>query len=177
MVTRRPTIRRPAAALAALAAVVALLPVAARSDLSAPPASGAMALLSTQIASNSASLAFTGLTQSHVKIYCHGLLPATTAGLTILVGEGSGPTWEAANYTYEYYSANGATIGGGRLSGQTSVGLYDGALNPAQAVNAVSLELDITDLASTAINKNFQIRTNTPQANTASDTSVALPCW
>jgi hypothetical protein len=62
-----------------------------------------LVLISTQTASNSASLQWTGLgsTYNIYKLYCNGMLPVNDANLLYLnVGEGGTPTWETSNGSY-----------------------------------------------------------------------------
>jgi hypothetical protein len=67
-------------------------------------ASGAMLLISTQTASNSASLAWTGLsTFTRYRLVGSFLVPATdTANLNLRIGTGGTPTYATSNYAYSY---------------------------------------------------------------------------
>lgn len=63
---------------------------------------GGKALISTQTASNSASLSWTGLGTSYnvYELVCSGVVGVNTSATPQLqFGEGATPTWEAANYT------------------------------------------------------------------------------
>lgn len=65
---------------------------------------GGMSLIATKTANNSAaSLDFTALPGGYnsLMLDCNNILPATyNVGIGLQVGEGSGPTWETANYKY-----------------------------------------------------------------------------
>jgi hypothetical protein len=80
---------------------------------------GGMALISTQTASASASLQWTGLGSSYqyYQLNCSGLTPSTAALFEVQVGEGGTPTWETSGYTIdmEYTAATGGWTGGGSL--------------------------------------------------------------
>jgi hypothetical protein len=82
-------------------------------------ATGGLTLISTQTASNSASLQFSGANFSNsynsLFLNCEGILTATSGGaMLVLVGEGATPTWETgAHYTNSNTIANGSDIIGG----------------------------------------------------------------
>jgi hypothetical protein len=61
---------------------------------------GAMILISTQTASNSATLQWTGLSTYNIyKLYCYGLNAVNDANtLVAQFGTGAGPTWSTTNY-------------------------------------------------------------------------------
>jgi hypothetical protein len=67
---------------------------------------GTINLLSSQTASNSASLQFTNLPTSYNTLYlnCAGLkVSVTAAAISVYIGEGAGPTWKTtANYNSVY---------------------------------------------------------------------------
>jgi hypothetical protein len=72
---------------------------------------GPMVLISTQTASSSASLQFTNLPTTYNTLFldCEGLLTsADQDGISGVIGEGAGPTWETtANYTlaeFQYWN-------------------------------------------------------------------------
>ncbi len=72
---------------------------------------GTMALISTQTASYSASLDFTGLTGTSWKLIGRLLIPATDGtSIKILLGTGGGPTFATTNYKSSF---NGYDTSGG----------------------------------------------------------------
>ena len=75
----------------------------------------ALVLISTQTASNSATLQWTGLGSSYntYLLDCNGLQPVSAADLEFQVGEGSTPTWETSNYAY---AAGGPSSGGNSIT-------------------------------------------------------------
>lgn len=102
---------------------------------------GAVALVSTLTASNSATLAWTGLAGGDYKIVCRNLISAAgTTSPIVQVGEGGGPTWETSGYNVGlnvfpsagsasltnqpgfYFSSN--TISGGTIGTSGYVDLY-----------------------------------------------------
>lgn len=70
---------------------------------------GGLSLVSTQVASSSASLAFTGLDSSSTKylLVLSALVPASDDTLIAEFGTGAGPTYQTTNYRYlqEFSSA------------------------------------------------------------------------
>lgn len=85
------------------------------------PSAGAMTLISTQTASNVASVSWTGLSgYSTYMLVVNTTLPATSSGQLLLMdfGVGATPTYISANYTYAkvynpgYSSATGDGSGG-----------------------------------------------------------------
>jgi hypothetical protein len=66
---------------------------------------GGLTLISTQVASNSASLDFTGISSAYhyYRLVCSSLVPATNSiSWYLRVGEGGGPTWQSASYTWAF---------------------------------------------------------------------------
>lgn len=76
------------------------------------PATGAMTLISTQTASSSANISFTGLTLDKYVLVLNNLTPASTSYLTILLGTGSGPSYLSSGYYYNFMRGQGSTITG-----------------------------------------------------------------
>src|SRR6266704_2796504 len=71
-------------------------------------ASGALTKISTQTASNSATLDFTGLgtTYNHLLLDCDNIIPASNGtGMYLRVGTGS-TTWSSVNYDWRYDTVN-----------------------------------------------------------------------
>lgn len=87
---------------------------------------GALTLVSTQVASSSATLEWTGL--SATKLYClkwYGLVPAT-AGATLEAQFGTGvtPTWITAGYFYaNFLAGSGGFSANGDSESATSINL------------------------------------------------------
>ena len=69
---------------------------------------GGLTLISTQTASNSASLQWTGLTGNNYLLIVQNIVPATESdNLGLVFGTGGGPTWQTSNYV----SSDGGTTG------------------------------------------------------------------
>ena len=66
------------------------------------PGSGPMSLISTQTASASASLQWTGLgSYNNYELVCSNILPVTNSvNFRLQFGEGAGPTWKTSNYQW-----------------------------------------------------------------------------
>ena len=94
------------------------------------PSSGAMTLISTQTASASANLSWTGLSgYNKYMLIWDNLLPASaTSGLNLVFGYGATPTYYTSNYYYsEIYYSGGALTGNSYGTGtQSSVFLTAG---------------------------------------------------
>jgi hypothetical protein len=79
-------------------------------------AAPAMVLISTQTASNSASLSWTGLgsTYNSLLLDCNGIQPVSTSNtFEAQFGEGGTPTWETATYYWSInYNHSGGNVGG-----------------------------------------------------------------
>jgi hypothetical protein len=73
------------------------------------PSAGAMTLISTQTASNSAALSWTGLSgYNNYAVVLNGIAPSTTSGfLYFQVGTGSGPTYITTSYVNNDSGLNG----------------------------------------------------------------------
>jgi hypothetical protein len=83
---------------------------------------GALTLISTQVASSSASLSWTGLgsTYNNYVLVCSSIIPATNnATCELQFGEGATPTWETANYKWASYIAD-STPPSSSTAGSTS---------------------------------------------------------
>jgi hypothetical protein len=97
-----------------------------------------MILISTQTASASASLQFTNLPTSYNTLFldCKGVISATnSAYLTLQYGEGAGPTWETANYSYteNYTTSNGVGPGNSASASTSSIPITISANNTNSA--------------------------------------------
>ena len=65
------------------------------------PSAGAITLISTQTASSSATIAWTGLSgYNHYMLIIDGLMPASNSYLQLQFGTGSGPTYVTSGYYY-----------------------------------------------------------------------------
>jgi hypothetical protein len=134
------------------------LPAIDGSNLTNLPASGALALVSTQAASNSASLQWTGLaTYKNYLLTINNLLPVTSGGVTLRArfGEGGTPTWETSGYNWA-----GLVYGINLASSSSAIGnnsaylALDGAVGIANAAaTACSGMFLINDLTSGSVNK------------------------
>jgi len=80
-------------------------------------------LISTQAASNSASLQFTNLPTNYNTLFlnCAGLLTSSNSvNYQLFVGEGAGPTWETASHYTDAAMYIDSNSGGGPGSGSSS---------------------------------------------------------
>lgn len=137
--------------------------------------SGAMSFISTQTASNSASLQFTNLPTSYNTLFlnCSGIFVSSN-GTTLIfrVGEGAGPTWETgAHYTD---LLNWEMIGGGGTNQTTtSTDLFNGGA--WSSTFPVSLQAYAYNVGSSSLYKNISI--NEEQFSTAAVSYVTLTGW
>ena len=109
------------------------------------PAS-AMTLISTQTASSSASLAWTGLSGYNSYKLIFSLTPASNAYLSIVIGSGAGPTYLTSNYyassmnTYGT-SANPQARSSDPLGSPSSPSFFGTSNVPVKGTYPVSAEL------------------------------------
>jgi hypothetical protein len=121
------------------------------------PGSGPMSLISTQTASSSASLQFTNLPTSYNTLFlnCTAIVSSSAGGAALLlqVGEGAGPTWEAASYQYanEYFSANNGALGSNYSTSGSSIALASTSASTATA--AISGRIWIDSVSSSSAYK------------------------
>jgi hypothetical protein len=114
---------------------------------------GSLTLISTQIASSSASLQFTGLPTIYNTLFlnCNGLLASSgTANFLLLVGEGATPTWETgSHYTIAGYY-------GGHTNANLTLTTATNLLNLSQSSTTIpqSLKVYIDNIGSSALYKN-----------------------
>jgi hypothetical protein len=96
--------------------------------------------ISTQTASNSASLQWTSLgSYNTYQIRCTDILPATNATYILLqFGEGGTPTWETANSSYGYSGYWENASGTSTLESSTGDSITNGIMVEAQVSNSVS---------------------------------------
>ena len=90
-------------------------------------------VLGTQTASSSANLQFTGIGASYntLKLVCNGIRPAASGAVVeLVVGTGTTPTYQTANYYWSAVAADNATPGGA-----TNGGGGDPALGTGVALN------------------------------------------
>jgi hypothetical protein len=120
----------------------------------ATPSSGAMTLISTQTASNSASLSWTGLsTYRSYLLILSNIVPQTSADqLNVQLGTGSGPTYIASSY---YHSAvlnatNSSTPFGNSGSNDNTIDLTSGSTIAASSNGMSAVIYLINMLASPA---------------------------
>lgn len=114
-------------------------------------ASGGLSLLSTQVASGSAALSFTGIGPgpNTLLLDCNGVFVGTNNNSMLLqYGEGTTPTWETASYAYSasaYSSTGGAS---NPFSANASgIALYTLGLSSIHGFNAkVWISLTQSDL-------------------------------
>ena len=100
----------------------------------ATPSSGAMTLISTKTASNSASLEWTGLSgYDNYLVIFQNCVPAGDDYFVMLVGTGAGPTYVTSGYQSAVYGVDyGGSFGNGGWNGSVRFFLH----NTAQAVKA-----------------------------------------
>lgn len=112
------------------------------------PSAGAMALISTKTASNSANLTWTGLSgyDKYLLIF-QNIVPVTSNDLRFYFGEGSTPTYVTSGYTISTFTApgNSNTItGSGRGTG-LAYGSLSGTFSPASTGSGASGSMLITN--------------------------------
>lgn len=97
----------------------------------------AIVLISTQTASASASLQWTGLgSYAEYQLICSNIIPATNAtGFYLQFGEGGGPTWKTANYRYEWINALNGALSVGHNTSDSGINFYGNADNIAPGVS------------------------------------------
>jgi hypothetical protein len=114
-----------------------------------------MHFISTQTASSSASLQFTGLGSTYNTLFlnCNGLVPATNSvSLELQYGEGATPTWETANYSFGgRYATQGGSSGNEDGASGSSIGLDGGVSNSAGA--NISFKAWISNVGSSSLYK------------------------
>lgn len=106
--------------------------------INASGGSGAITLVSTQTASNSASLAWTGLTGTNYRLVCQNILPATNAAIAYLqFGTGGTPTWATSTYRWSGTGTvpSGTTTANGNTSDSGIALVSFGLSNAAPATN------------------------------------------
>lgn len=112
-------------------------------------------LVSTQTASGSASLAWTGLTGSNYRLMC-SILPATNAvAAQVVLGEGSTPTYKTASYYWgsSRVASSAGTVTGGAGNNVASMGGFDAGNQINNAGYNQSFSLLLNDLSSSTLNK------------------------
>ena len=104
------------------------------------PGSSPITLISTQTASNSASLSWTSLgAYNTYQIRCTDILPATNATYILLqFGEGATPTWETANSSYGYSGHWENASSGNNPESSTVDSITNGIAVGVQSPNSVS---------------------------------------
>lgn len=112
---------------------------------SAPNAVGTLQLISTQIASSSASISFTGLssTYSYYYVVISNLLPATNAVvLTMQVSTNNGSSYSAAGYYYAQTAQNsGAGTGTVSAANAASFQITGSQTNAANNTGSLVVEI------------------------------------
>jgi hypothetical protein len=116
---------------------------------------GGPALISTQTASSSATLQWTGLgsTYKYYKLFCTDLiLSSTSAVLYLQFGEGATPTWKTSSYHYggiECSAAAAGSTGCGGFSSTSATGIIiSNGATEVWGSNAESIDVTISNLAS-----------------------------
>jgi hypothetical protein len=109
--------------------------------------SGGLTLISTQTASASASLQFSGANWSSsyntLFLTCSAIvLTANAHNVSLEVGEGAGPTWE----TGSHYSQSPDGVTG-------SQDIFDGMYNQASTANPISFNFYISNVSSSTVHK------------------------
>lgn len=116
---------------------------------------GAMALVSTQTASGSADLRFTGLsaTPNTYMMQCNGIVPAATDFAKIQVGTGGTPTWQTSSYAYTFAGAKGTgTADTGGATGASAIHFNDNSISNAGTVG-FGLTVWINNVGSSTLQK------------------------
>jgi hypothetical protein len=116
----------------------------------------AMSLISTQTASGTASLQFTGLPSTYNTVFlnCAGLLLSADEAILVQVGAGATPTWKTSN-NYSMSSIYTATAfdDSSVFNTTTNNDLTGGALFSDSATNPLSLKLYLDNIGSSSITK------------------------
>jgi len=101
----------------------------------ATPSAGAMTLISTQTASASATLAWTGLSgYARYLIVLSNIAPATAnANLRLQFGTGAGPTYVTSGYDYGFIRTDNSGVGASNVFGSTQWNLTNSNFAPASA--------------------------------------------
>jgi hypothetical protein len=112
-------------------------------------ASGGLTLISTQTASASASLQFSGANWSSsyntLFLNCSSIvLTANAHNVALEVGEGAGPTWETASHYSQ--SPDGTTV---------ASDIFDGMFNQTATTKAISFKFYISNVSSSTVYKMF----------------------
>jgi hypothetical protein len=106
--------------------------------------------ISTQTASNSATLQWTGLTTyNNYYLSCYQVYPASTAQtLFIQLGQGGIPTWKTSGYQYSglYVASNSSTVGG--LNNNADSGHEVAGNTPNSVTAAINFTALMTNLQS-----------------------------
>lgn len=109
--------------------------------------SGAYTLVSTQTASGSASLSWTGLTGTNYSLVCSNMLTATN-GTTLYVQYGTGgtPTWVTTGYAW---SSQDISTGGSQVinSGTSDPGIALGASTQSSTAPSTVLTMQLYNLS------------------------------
>jgi hypothetical protein len=116
--------------------------------------SGWPVLISTQTASNSASLQFTNLPTGYNTLFlnCQGLITSVDqVGVSLEVGEGATPTWETSGS----YQVGSYQAGGGNFQNDSSSSATGTASTNSSNVYPASIKAYIGNVGSSSIYKNI----------------------
>jgi hypothetical protein len=123
-----------------------------------PSTSGGMVLISTQTASSSANLSWTGITSAYLRyqLVCNGLYPSSADTLSIQIGEGGTPTWDTSNYAYQdqlWPSSTPGTVTGSNSISASAIALHGNQTIGTAATSGSIINAYITNPASTTAYK------------------------
>lgn len=116
----------------------------------------AAVLISSQSASSSATLDFTGLDSTYIHLFArYSVIPATTTGVEfrVQVGTGASPTWQTASgyYCATQWFNNGTTLGQNQANG-TRFNLSDFSNTSNEpGSTGIAGQFNIDDLAAAAV--------------------------
>jgi hypothetical protein len=135
----------------------------------ATPATGAMTLISTQTASSSANITWSGLSgyNQYMLVFTNLLSASTTATLNFVFGTGAGPTFITANYTEMVIRGFGGTPQGDGGVSRAAGYLANQGSNTTQRLSGFAMINGMTSLAQVSFTSNWQTTTvNTVGAGT-----------
>jgi hypothetical protein len=118
-------------------------------------APGGLTLISTQTASASPSLQWTGLPTTYNTLFldCNDIVTGT-GNLELQFGEGATPTWETASYKYSYSNRGSTnTVGGSASNSAAGIFISGGAYNGSNAAQTVTAKVYINNVGDSSFYK------------------------
>jgi hypothetical protein len=112
-----------------------------------PAGGGAMTLISTQTASSSSSIAWTGLTLDKYVLIINNLTPSASDQIVITFGTGAGPTYLSSGYYYQNIVGGTSSVTGVGNSSTGKIFLYANAGANTRGVSGI---INFTGLTNTS---------------------------